>query len=155
MNSENVSLSSHTKSDFPTFLPNVATEDVILTPLEELTGLASEKSRRIFVAESPIDLRVSEGRNAVYVIQLPTTAMGSAGGRVGGVGERRIEKLMCFRKEEGIWIKVFETDRQEKLDRFELPYHAAGLDVTLADGSTRVVSGVIDEEFVKKYNEIV
>ena len=126
-----------------------------LTPLEELTRLVSEKSRRIFVAESPIDLRNPEGRNCVYVLQLPSIATGAAGGRVGGVGERRIEKLMCFRKEEGTWIKVYETDSQEKLARFELPYHAAGLEIVLADGSERVVSGVVDEEFVRKYNETI
>jgi len=123
-----------------------------LTPLDELTKLASEKSRRIFVAESPIDLRESEGKNCVYVLQLPSSALGAAGGRVGGVGERRIEKLMCFRKENGKWIKAYETDRPEKLERFELPYHAAGLGVTLPDGSERVVSGVVDEEFIQKYD---
>lgn len=126
-----------------------------MTPLEELTKLASEKGRRIFVAESPIDLRESEGENCVYVLQLPSSALGAAGGRVGGVGERRIEKLMCFRKENGKWIKAYETGQPEKLERFELPYHAAGLGVTLADGSERVVSGVVDEEFIQRYNETV
>ena len=126
-----------------------------MTPLEELAKLASEKSRRIFVAESPIDLRESEGKNCVYVLQLPSSALGAAGGRVGGVGERRIEKLMCFRKENGKWIKAYETDQPEKLERFELPYHTAGLGVTLADGSERVVSGVVDEEFIRRYNETV
>jgi len=126
-----------------------------LSPLEELTKLASEKSRRIFVAESPIDLRDSEGKNCVYILQLPSSALGAAGGRVGGVGERRIEKIMCFRKESGRWLKAYETDQPEKLERFELPYHAAGLGVTLPDGSERVVSGVVDEEFIQKYNETI
>jgi hypothetical protein len=78
---------------------------------------------------------------------------GSAGGRVGGIGERRLEKLYCFRQENGRWFKVYETDNLEKLERFELPYHAAGLSVVLPDGTEKVVSGVIDEEFIQKYNE--
>jgi len=41
------------------------------------------------------------------------------------------------------------------LDRLELPYHAAGLGVVLSDGSERVVSGVVDEEFIRKYNETI
>ncbi len=126
-----------------------------MTPLEELTQLASEKSRRIFLAESDIDLRDSEGRNCVYVLQLPSSALGAAGGRVGGVGERRVEKVLCFRKENGKWIKAYETDQPDKLERFELPYHAAGLSITLPDGSERVVSGVVDEEFIRKYNEAI
>ena len=126
---------------------------VALTPLEELTQLASEKSRRIFVAESNIDLHENQGRNCVYVLQLPTSAPGAAGGRIGGIGERRVEKLYCFSQEDGKWIKVYETNDPSKLERFELPYHAAGLSVVLADGSEKVVSGVVDAEFIQMYNE--
>ena len=120
-----------------------------------MAELAAERSRRIFVAESQIDLHENQGKNSVYVLQLPTIAPGAAGGRVGGIGERRVEKLYCFRLENGKWVKVYETDDQAKLERFELPYHAAGLSVVLPDGSERVVSGVVDEEFVRMYNETV
>jgi len=123
------------------------------THLDELVRLITEKSRRIFVAQKTIDLRSTEGENSVYVLQLPTSAPGAAGGRVGGFGERRIQKLYFFRLESGRWMKIFETEDEEKLGRFELPYHAAGLAAFLPDGTERVVSGVVDEEFVGKYNE--
>ena len=126
-----------------------------MTPLEELTQLASEKSRRIFVAENPIDLSVFEGRNCVYVLQLPVDARGSAGGRIGGVGERKIVKIYCFRQENERWIKVYDTENEEKLEKFELPYHAAGLSITLPDRTERVVSGVVDQEFIQRYNETI
>jgi len=122
--------------------------------LEELTQLLAEKSRRIFVAQASIDLRSSEGTNCVYVLQLPTSAPGAAGGRIGGIGERRIQKLYCFRLENGKWMKIYETEDEGKLGRFELPYHAAGLTVIFPDGTERVVSGVVDEEFVQKYDQI-
>ena len=122
--------------------------------MEELTQLLAEKSRRIIVAQEPIDLRSSEGTNCVYVLQLPTGAPGAAGGRIGGIGERRIQKLYCFRLKNGKWMKIYETEDEEKLEKFELPYHAAGLTVILPDGAERVVSGVVDEEFVQKYDEI-
>jgi hypothetical protein len=127
---------------------------VVLSALEELVALVSEKARRIFVAEKPVDLTFPEGRNCVYVLQLPDS-YGSAGGRVGGIGERRIQKIYCFRKEEGRWLKAYESDDEGKLEKFELPYHAAGLSVTLPDGTERVVSGVVDAEFVQRYNETV
>jgi len=41
------------------------------------------------------------------------------------------------------------------LERFELPYHAAGTPVILPDGSERVMSGVIDPEFVESYRQVV
>ena len=125
-----------------------------LSALEELTQLLAEKSRRIFVAQASIDLRSSEGTNCVYVLQLPTSAPGAAGGRIGGIGERRIQKLYCFRLENGKWMKIYETEDEGKLGRFELPYHAAGLTVIFPDGTERVVSGVVDEEFVQKYDQI-
>jgi hypothetical protein len=123
--------------------------------LEELVKLASEKSRRLFVAENPIDLSANEGRNCVYILELPGTALGAAGGRVGGIGERRVQKAYCFRQAEGKWVKVYETEFLEKLERFDLPYHAAGLGVVLPDGSERIVSGVVDQELTEKYNEII
>lgn len=125
-----------------------------MSALEELTRLLAEKSRRIFVTQASIDLRSSDGTNCVYVLQLPTSAPGAAGGRIGGIGERRIQKLYCFRLENGKWMKIYETEDEEKLEKFELPYHAAGLTVILPDGTERVVSGVTDEEFVLRYNEI-
>lgn len=125
-----------------------------MSTLEELTLLLAEKSRRVFVAQASIDLRSREGTNCVYVLQLPTSAPGAAGGRVGGIGERRIQKLYCFRLENVKWMKIYETEDEGKLEKFELPYHAAGLTVILPDGTERVVSGVIDEEFVQKYDQI-
>ena len=122
--------------------------------LEELARLAREKSRRVFVAEMPLDLAAG-GSNCVFILELPGSAPGAAGGRIGGIGERRIEKAYCFRQVDGNWIKVYETDTLEKLERFELPYHAAGMSVILPDGSERVVSGVVDQELIQRYNEIV
>ena len=126
-----------------------------MTPLEEPVRLANEKSRRLFVAKDPIDLSATEGQNCVYILELPTSAPGAAGGRVGGIGERRIQKAYCFRQADGKWIKVYETESLDKLERFDLPYHAAGLSVRLQDGSERVVSGVVDQELIENYNQIV
>jgi len=125
-----------------------------MTPLEELTQLANEKSRRLFVAENPIDLGTKEGENCIYILELPTTAPGAAGGRVGGIGERNIQKAYCFRQAAGKWLKVYETDSTDKLERFSLPYHAAGLSVRLPDQTEKVVSGVVDPELIREYNEI-
>jgi len=122
--------------------------------LEELARLAREKSRRLFVAEMPLDLTAG-GSNCVFILELPGSAPGAAGGRIGGLGERRIEKAYCFRQVEGNWIKVYETDALEKLGRFELPYHAAGMSVVFPDRSERVVSGVVDQELIQRYNEVV
>jgi len=50
-------------------------------------------------------------------------------------------------------VKVYETEDSNKVGQFELPYHASGLSIMLPDGSERVVSGVVDEEFIQKYDQ--
>lgn len=125
-----------------------------MTPLEELTLLISEKGRKILVAENPVDLQRLQGGNSVYILQLPEGSM-AAGGRAGGFGERRLEKLYAFHYEDGACFKLFEVDSPEKLEKFDLPYHAAGTPVILPDGSERVMSGVIDPEFVESYKHVV
>lgn len=122
---------------------------------EKLTQLMLAGGRRIFVAQHPIDFRTKDGVNCVYVLELPMTAPGAAGGRIGGIGERKIQKVHCFRFEKGDWMKVCETEESEKLERFELPYHAASLGVTMPDGSEKIVTGLIDEELVQGYTAIV
>lgn len=52
-------------------------------------------------------------------------------------------------------MKVYDTENEEKLEKFELPYHAAGLSVILPDRTERIVSGVVDEEFIQRYNATV
>ena len=125
-----------------------------MTPVEELATLLAQKGRRILVAENPVDLQSLRGHNSVYVLQLPEGSL-AAGGRAGGFGESRIEKLYAFHYEDGSCRKLFETDSPEKLDRFELPFHAAGTPVVLPDGSEKIISGVIDPEFVESYKRLI
>ncbi len=125
-----------------------------MTPLEELTRLVVEKGRKILVAENPVDLQNLQGGNSVYILQLPEGST-AAGGRAGGFGERRLEKLYAFHYENGACFKLFEVDAPEKLERFDLPYHAAGTPIILPDGTEHVMSGVIDPEFVESYKKIV
>jgi hypothetical protein len=124
-----------------------------MTALEELTQLLSEKGRRIIVAENSIDLKAMAGENSIFVLQLPEAGT-AAGGRAGGFGERRVEKLYAFHYANGACRKLFEVDSSDKLERYELPYHAAGTPVVLPDGSERIVSGVIDPEFAASYKQI-
>ncbi len=125
-----------------------------MTPLEELTKLVSEKGRKILVAERLVDLQNLREANSVYILQLPEGSS-AAGGRTGGFGERRVEKLLAFHYENGACHKLYEIDSADELERFELPYHAAGTPVILPDGSERVMSGVIDPDFVESYKQVV
>lgn len=121
-----------------------------MTLVDELVALLNEESRRIFLAEHAIEFN-NYGDNRVYVLELPGTSFGSAGGRVGGIGARVPVKLLCFEQHDGKWTKISETEDPERLKRLELPYHATGLSVILPDGRERVVTGVVDRELVQEY----
>jgi hypothetical protein len=125
-----------------------------MTPLEELTQLVVEKGRKVIVAQNPVDLQKLQEENSVYILQLPEGSS-AAGGRAGGFGERRLEKLYAFHYENGACYKLFEVDSPEKLERFDLPYHATGTPIILPDGSEHVMSGVIDPEFVESYKRVI
>src|SRR5947199_9980603 len=116
-----------------------------MTPLDELAKLISEKGRKILVAQNPVDLRTLQGENSVFILQLPEGST-AAGGRAGGFGERRLEKLYAFHYENGACYKLFELDAPHKLERFDLPYHAAGTPIILPDGTEHVIPDVIDPQ---------
>lgn len=63
-------------------------DQVTTSAFEELTQLASEGGRKIFIAQHQIDLRTKEGRNCVYVLELPIGRSGAAGGGIMGIAER-------------------------------------------------------------------
>ena len=92
--------------------------------------------------------------NCVLVLE-PTGRLGAAGGRVRGIGERKIQRLRCFRIQNRDCRNTFETEDPEQLEKFELPYHAAGLSIILPDGTEKVVTGVVDPELIERYNEII
>src|SRR5207247_8670705 len=96
-----------------------------MTPLEELTKLLVEKGRKILVAENPVDLQNLQGGNSVYILQLPEGSR-AAGGRAGGFGERRLEKLYAFHYANGACYKLFEFDATDKLERSALPTSDTG-----------------------------
>jgi hypothetical protein len=126
-----------------------------MTGFDELTQLAKEGGRRIFVSQNPIDLRATHGPNRVYVLDLPGDRPGAAGGRIGGIGERRIQKLRCFQLDNGKYAKICEIEDAEKLEGLELPYSATGMGVILPDGTEKVVTGVVDSDLVEQYNAIL
>src|SRR5207245_10168264 len=95
-----------------------------MSPIDELDHLRWEKGRRSLSAENPVDLKALGGKNSIFGLQLPEGSL-AAGGRAGGFGVRKIEKLYAFHYEDGACRKLFEVDSPEKLESFGLPHHAA------------------------------
>ncbi len=122
--------------------------------LQELTQLIQAKGRRVYVAEQLIDLSDLTAVNTIYILQLPDGST-AAGGRGGGLGERRIVKVYRYACGKGTCDKMGETEDDSKLDNLDLPYHATAMPIRLPDGKEALVSGVVDASFVSSYRQIL
>lgn len=109
--------------------------------------------RKILVCLEELDLTKSEDN--VIIIFVIHESPGSAGGRAAGFGSRKISKIICFSKIEGRFDKLFETDEEPTISKFEIPYNAVAMDIRLSDGSTKVVQGLVDPTMIGSYFSIM
>jgi hypothetical protein len=80
---------------------------------------------------------------------------GSAGGRGGGSGMRKIEKILGFKVEQNNDKLIFETNNEADIEKFEIPYSAVAQDIVLNSGEKYVVQGIVDPQMVRNYLELV
>jgi hypothetical protein len=116
----------------------------------EFIEFLESKGRRVFVTSEVIDLGKLQGHNDIYILQL-TDSSTAAGGRGGGLGERRVVKAYHYSCGEGECIKVAEFDDEERLESLDLPYHATAFPILLPDGKEKLVTGVVDKDLVASY----
>jgi hypothetical protein len=109
--------------------------------------------RKILVCLEELDLTKSEDN--VIITFVIHESPGSAGGRAAGYGSRKISKIICFSKIEGRFDKLFETDEEPTISKFEIPYNAVAMDIRLSDGSTKVVQGLVDPTMIGSYFSIM
>ena len=80
---------------------------------------------------------------------------GSAGGRGGGSGSRRVERIFGYTCNNGECKIMFDTSDESKIEEFEIPYSAVAMDIRLQDGNSMVVQGVVDPDLIMKYKELI
>ena len=113
--------------------------------------------RKLIVSLDDITLNrgnSSESENVVFVLMVEESP-GSAGGRGGGSGNRKIDKIMGFRVKDGKDVKIFETENPDTIEKFDIPYNAVAMDIVLESGDPFVVQGVVDDDLVKSYLKLI
>jgi hypothetical protein len=120
---------------------------------EPIESVLQMPDRKILVCLEELDLTKSEDN--VIIIFVIHESPGSAGGRAAGYGSRKISKIICFSKIEGRFDKLFETDEEPTISKFEIPYNAVAMDIRLSDGSTKVVQGLVDPTMIGSYFSIM
>ena len=108
---------------------------------------------KLIVSENEIDLDTNM-RNEIFILMV-VESQGSAGGRGGGSGSRRIDTCCRLLLKNGTCIKYFEATEPEKVEQFNIPYSAIAMDIKLSKGESIVVQGIVNANLVKSYQALV
>lgn len=124
---------------------------------QDLSDLIKLPQRKLIVSSNDIDLTFSSGKdttNTIFVL-IVRESRGSAGGRGGGSGMRKIEKILVFDVERNHDKLIYETSSAVEIEKFEIPYSAVALDIVLRSGEKYVVQGIVDPQMVSDYLELI
>lgn len=117
--------------------------------VSDIDDILQQLQRKLVVAEGEVMLD-TKGDNRIFVLMVEESR-GSAGGRAAGSGSRRVDRVYGFSCSGGSCQKVFETDRKDEIEAFDIPYSAVAMDIRLSDGKPFVVQGVIDRDLITSY----
>ncbi len=122
----------------------------------QLNQVLQLPKRKLIVSLNDISLNrdSSESENIVFVLMVEES-LGSAGGRGGGSGNRKIDKIMGFRIKDSRDVKIFETENPDTIEKFDIPYNAVAMDIVLESGDPFVVQGVVDSDLVQSYLKLI
>ena len=113
--------------------------------------------RKLVISSQEINLNAADGRvkeNTIFVLMVKESS-GSAGGRGGGSGMRKIDRIIGFEIMGNSDEQIYETDDPQEIEEFEIPYSAVAMDIVLESGVSSVVQGVIDPNMVNEYLKII
>ena len=121
----------------------------------ELNHILQLPKRKLIVSLNDIILNKNNDIENIIFILMVEESFGSAGGRGGGSGNRKIDKILGFKIKDNKDIKIFETDNADIIEKFDIPYNAVAMDIVLESGEPYVVQGIIDQEIIKSYMKII
>ena len=113
--------------------------------------------RKLIVSSQEINLNLvdsSTKENTIFVLMVKESS-GSAGGRGGGSGMRKIDRIMAFKITGNNDELIYETQNSQEIEEFDIPYSAVAMDIVLESGVPSVVQGIIDSDLVNRYLELI
>lgn len=124
-----------------------------MTNFSSLEEVLSLPTRKLVVASTEVDLSKSE--HSIVFVLLVEESFGSAGGRAGGSGSRKISRILGFKIHQSMMSLIIDIREMDIIDRFDVPYSAVALDITLSTGQRSVVQGIVDPILIEEYMRIV
>ena len=120
---------------------------------ESVDAVLRGPSRKIVVSLNDIDL--ADPSDNFIVIFIVEESSAAAGGRAAGYGSRRITKIISFATMHGRYEKILETNDDLLISKFNIPYSAVAMDISMNDGSSVVVQGIVDPETIQTYKDLI
>ena len=123
----------------------------------DLSNTIRLPQRKLIVSSKDIDLSQTMDSNSattVFVLMVKES-IGSAGGRGGGSGMRKIEKILGFEIKTNGDRLIYESSSEAEIEKFEIPYSAVALDIILGTGESYVVQGLVDAQLISNYLMII
>jgi hypothetical protein len=124
-----------------------------MTNFSSFEEVLSLPTRKLVVASTEVDLSKSE--HSIVFVLLVEESFGSAGGRAGGSGSRKIGRILGFKIHQSMISLIIDIREMDVIDRFDVPYSAVALDITLSTGQRSVVQGIVDPILIEEYMRIV
>ena len=124
-----------------------------MTNFSSLEEVLSLSTRKLVVASTEVDLSKSE--HSIVFVLLVEESFGSAGGRAGGSGSRKISRILGFKIHHSMISLIIDIRETDIIGRFDVPYSAVALDITLSTGQRSVVQGIVDPILIEEYMRIV
>lgn len=123
----------------------------------DLSNTIRLPQRKLIVSSNDIDLAQTMNLNSattVFVLMIKES-IGSAGGRGGGSGMRKIDKILGFEVNPNGDRLIYESSSEGEIEKFEIPYSAVALDIILRTGESYVVQGIVDAQLISNYLMII
>lgn len=116
-------------------------------------NLLRTNKRKLVVCSREINLSMCED-NQIYILFVEESK-GSAGGRAGGSGFRKISRIIGINCHGNDQSTIFDTEREDEISEFEIPYSAVAMDIKLSNDQSMIVQGLVDPELAISYFQLI
>ena len=67
----------------------------------------------------------------------------------------KLVALLALNVMEMTKVHIFDTEREDEISEFEIPYSAVAMDIKLSNDQSMIVQGLVDPELARSYFQLI
>ena len=67
----------------------------------------------------------------------------------------KLVALLALNVMEMTKVLIFDTEREDEISEFEIPYSAVAMDIKLSNDQSMIVQGLVDPELARSYFQLI